>query len=173
MKQISVHLYRHEDRFYNRYINNIIKTKHIDDNGSGEETFFFAKTGIRCSFGYISRGKMWDRYLKITNHNFGRKRKPTGNMYLPRKKYREAEGHLNLRSCLQDSVIHSSPSIGRYINKLKLCNQFPPRILKYKNTSEIENTLCLIIVMNVNPVFQIEKEPCSAIIIVRKVNNGV
>ena len=64
--------------------------------------------GIRCSLGYDSSGKMWDRYRKTINHNFGRKVKSTGYIYLPGYKYRESEGHLKLRSFLQDAVINST-----------------------------------------------------------------
>ena len=66
--------------------------------------------GIRCSFGYDSIGKMWDRYWKIINYNFGRKVKSTGYIYLPGSKYCESEGRLNLISCLQDAVINSAPA---------------------------------------------------------------
>ena len=75
---------------------------------------------------------MWDRDMKITNYNFVRKRKPTGYIYLPVSKYREAEGHLKLRSYLQDNVINHSPRIGKYIKKLELYNQLPP--------GKVENT---------------------------------
>ena len=40
-KLIFVHFYHCGDRFYNRYINKTIKTKYIDDDGSGVEPIFF------------------------------------------------------------------------------------------------------------------------------------
>ena len=61
---------------------------------------------------------MWDRDWKIARDNFGRKIKSTGYIYLPGSKYREADGHLKLRSCLQYAVINSSLRIGKYVNKL-------------------------------------------------------
>ena len=45
----------------------------VNDGSVVKPNFFFIKTGIRCSFDYISRGQMWDRYRKITEDNFGRK----------------------------------------------------------------------------------------------------
>ena len=52
-KQIFVHFYLHGDWFYNRYMNKTIKTKYLDNNGSRVKPgFFFAKTGIKCSFIY-------------------------------------------------------------------------------------------------------------------------
>ena len=80
---------------------------------------------------------MWDRYRIIIKHNFGIKRKSTGYIYLSGSKYREAEIHLEIRSCLQEAVINSDPRIGKYINKLELYNQFPPRRVKDTNMSEI------------------------------------
>ena len=62
--------------------------------------------------------EMRDRYRKIARDNFGRKRKPTGFIYLPGSKLREAEGHLLMRSCLQDAVINYAPGIGKYIKNL-------------------------------------------------------
>ena len=63
---------------------------------------------------------MWDRDRKIARDNFGRKRKPTGFIYLPGSKYREAESHLIMRSCLKDAVIIYAYRIGKCINKLEL-----------------------------------------------------
>ena len=61
---------------------------------------------------------MWDRDRKIARDNFGRKRKPTGFIYLLGSKFREAEGHFSMRSCLQDAVINSAPSIGKQTSKI-------------------------------------------------------
>ena len=57
--------------------------------------------------------EMWDRYRKIARYNFGIKIKLTGFIYLPGSKFCEAEGHLMMRSCLQDAVISSVPRIGK------------------------------------------------------------
>ena len=75
--------------------------------------------------------KIWYRDRKIGRVSFGRKRKPTEFIYFPGSKLREAEGNLTVRSCLQDAVINSSPSIGRYINKLEFYRQFPLIRVKY------------------------------------------
>ena len=43
-KQILEHLFCHGDRFYNQYINTTIRTKYIDDNGTGvKPKQFFSK----------------------------------------------------------------------------------------------------------------------------------
>ena len=52
---------------------------------------------------------MWDRDRKMAKENFGRKRKATGFIFLPGSDFREAEGHLSMRSCLQDAFINSFP----------------------------------------------------------------
>ena len=75
---------------------------------------------IICSFVYSSRGKMWDRDMKITKYNFVRKRKPTGYICLPVSRYREAEGYLKPRPCFQDTVINYASRIGKYTNKLEM-----------------------------------------------------
>ena len=100
--------------------------------------------------------QMWDRDRKIARDNFCRKRKSTGFIYLPGSEFREAEGHLTMRSCLQDAVINYDPMIGKYINKLELYRQCPTRRVKDKKMSEIENTSCVKNVMKVTPVYGIE-----------------
>ena len=75
---------------------------------------------MRYTPGYDTIHKIWYRYQKIARDNFGRKRKSTGYIYLPGSRFGEAEGHLNMRSGLQDTVINSAPRIGKYINKLEL-----------------------------------------------------
>ena len=66
---------------------------------------------------------MCDIDRKIARDNFGKKRKSTGFIYLPRSTFLEAEGHLKSRSYLKDSVVNSDPRIGKYINKLELYRQ--------------------------------------------------
>ena len=85
----------------------------------------------------------------------------------------EAEGHLLLRSCLQDAVINSDPMIVKYMNKLELYRQCPPRRVKDTKIFEIENTSCVRNIMRVTPVFGIERENWGASCILRKVNDGV
>ena len=80
---------------------------------------------------------MWDRYRKITGDNFGRKINSTRFIYLPGSKFCEDKGHLEMISCLQDAAINSVPMIGKYINKLELYRQCPPRRVKYTKMSEI------------------------------------
>ena len=56
--------------------------------------------------------------IEIGNYQetvFGRKRKSTGFIYLPGSKFREAEGDLTMRSCLQDAVMNYDPRIRKYI----------------------------------------------------------
>ena len=78
-----------------------------------------------------------------------------------------------MRSCLQDAVINSVPRIGKYINKLGLYRQCPPRIVKDKKMSEIQNTSCVRNVMRVTTVSGIEIEPWEVASILRRVNDGV
>ena len=88
--------------------------------------------------------------------------KPTGYIYLPGTQYREAEGHLKLRSFLHDYVIIYAPRIGKYINKHELHRQFPPRRVKDTNMNDIKNSLCVINVVIVTSVLNIEIEPWVA-----------
>ena len=61
-KQIFLYFYRHGDRFYDRYINKIDKTKYLDDDGSGvKPKHFFIETGIRRSPCSDPAKQMWDR----------------------------------------------------------------------------------------------------------------
>ena len=78
-----------------------------------------------------------------------------------------------MRSCLQETVINYAPSIEKYINKLVLYNQCPPRRVKDTNMSEIENNWCVRSVTNVTPVFQIEIELWGADIITRTGNDVI
>ena len=95
---------------------------------------------------------MWDRDRKIARDNFSRNRKSTGFIYLPGSKFREAEVHLSMRSCLKDDVIISAPRLVKYINKIELYRQCPPRGVKGTKLSEIENTSCVKNVMRVTPL---------------------
>ena len=110
--------------------------------------------------------------MKITTENFGKKNS-TRYIYFPGYKYCEAESYLNLRSCLIYSVINSSPSIGKYINKIEFYNKCPPIRVKNKNMSEIENYSCVITVMNLTTVLNIEGQPWGASSILRKPNDEV
>ena len=60
---------------------------------------------------------MFDRDRKMAKENFSRKRKSTECIYIPGSDFRESEGHLSMRSCLQDAVINSAPRIGKYIDQ--------------------------------------------------------
>ena len=61
-----------------------------------------------------------------------------------------------MRSCLRYDVINYVPGIGKYINKLYLYRQCPPRRVKDTNISEIENTSCVTNFMRMTPVSRIE-----------------
>ena len=88
----------------------------------------------------------------------------------PWSKFREAEGHLTMRLCLQDAVINYAPRIGKYINKHELYRQWHPRRMKDTNISEIENTSSVRNVMRVTPVSGIEREPWRGASILRIFN---
>ena len=116
-----LHFFRHGDWFYNRYINT--SDKNLDDDGSGVKPNHALQIRMKCiSFG-DSLQAMFDRDRKMAKDNFGRKRKATGCIFLPGSDFREAEGHLSMRSCLQDAVINSDARVGKYINKLGLYRQ--------------------------------------------------
>ena len=89
---------------------------------------------------------------KKARDNLGRKRKSTGFIYLPGSKYREAEGHLMIRSFLKDTVINYILGIVKYTNKLELYRQCPPIRVKVTKISEIVNTSCVRNFMRVTPV---------------------
>ena len=95
----------------------------------------FLQRRTRCiSFGDPLH-ELWNRDRKIARDSFGKKRKSTGFIYLPGSKFREAEGHLSMRSCLQDAVINYAPRIGKYINRHELYRQCYPRKVKDTNIS--------------------------------------
>ena len=73
---------------------------------------------------------MWDRDKKTARETFVRQKKRTGFIYVPGSKFREAEGHFMMRSCLQDTVINYTPRIRNYINKIELYKQYNPRRVK-------------------------------------------
>ena len=98
-----------------------------------------------------------DLNQKIIKDNFGRKIKSKRYIYLPGSKYHEAEGYLKLMLCLQETFINYAPRIVKYINKLGFYYQCPTRRVKDKNMSVIENNLCGKSVINLTPVFQIER----------------
>ena len=60
-----------------------------------------------------------------------------------------------MKSCLKDDVINSEPRVGKYINKMELYRQCPPRSAKDTKMTEIENNLCVRSVMKVNQVVRI------------------
>ena len=78
---------------------------------------FLQRIMIWTSFGDPLQA-MWDRDRKIVWENVGKKGKPTGFIYVPGSKFREAEGYLLISSCLPDDVINSAPRIGKYIKNL-------------------------------------------------------
>ena len=56
--------------------------------------------------------EMWDRDRKIARDNVGKKIKSTGFIFFSGSEFREGDGHLSMRSFLQDAVNNSSPRIG-------------------------------------------------------------
>ena len=62
--------------------------------------------------------------MKQSRQSFGRRIKPSGDMFLHGSQLSEAKGHLKLRSCLHNAIISSTPNIVKYI----------------KNTTYIENS---------------------------------
>ena len=85
-----------------------------------ETNLFFSKesTGKNCLFSYSSRGKIWDRDTKNQKTILEGKKITPGYIDLTGSQYREAEGHLKLRSCLQYVVINYALRIGKCINKI-------------------------------------------------------
>ena len=70
--------------------------------------------------------------MKQSRQNVGRK-KSTGYILLSGPQLREAEGHMNLSSCLHVTIIHPAPIIVKYINKNELYKQCAPRRVKDTN----------------------------------------
>ena len=68
---------------------------------------------------------------------------------------------------------NSAPRIGKFINKLELYRQCPPRGVNDSHISEIENSSCVRNVMNVTPVSVIERVAWGAASIIRTLNDGV
>ena len=66
---------------------------------------------MRYTYGCDPIQPILDRDRKISRDGFGRKRKLSGFIYLPKSKFREAEGYLTMRLCLKDPVINSAPRI--------------------------------------------------------------
>ena len=79
---------------------------------------------------------------------------------------------MKLRSSLHDAIINSAPMIGKYVNKHELYRQFPPRRVKETNMNEIENSSCVINVMTVTPILEIEREKWDPNSILRNFNYG-
>ena len=99
------------NQFYDRYLNLVDKKKYIDDDGSGEKPkLAFQRRLIKYSFCDPIQA-MFDRDRKEAKQNFGKKRKANGCIFLPGSGFREAEGNLKMRSCLQDAVINSAQII--------------------------------------------------------------
>ena len=111
--------------------------------------------------------------MKEKRSNFGRKRKPSGCIFLSGSGFGEAEGNLIMRSCLKDAVINYAPRIGKFINKQELYRQCPPRRVKNSHVSNIEDSSCVRNVMNVTPVLGINRVAWGADSIARRVNDGV
>ena len=63
---------------------------------------------------------------------------------------------LKMRSCLQDAVINYAPRTRKFINKLEIYRQCPPRRVKNSHIYEIENSSCVKFFMNVTPVSGID-----------------
>ena len=63
-KQIFLHFFRHEDIFYNLYIYSTIRTKYLDDNGTGVKPNHFSQKQRRRNFSYSSRDQMWTIDIK-------------------------------------------------------------------------------------------------------------
>ena len=104
-------------------MNTTDRLKYLDDDGSGLKPKYLLQRIMRCTFFGDPIQAMWDRDRKMTGANFGKKRESTGFIFLPGSKFREAEGHLLMRSCLQYAVINYAPRIGKYINKLEMYRQ--------------------------------------------------
>ena len=67
---------------------------------------------MRYTSGCVQIHQMWDIERKTARDKCFRKRTSTGFIYVPGSKLCEAEGNLNMRSCLKDAVINSDLRIG-------------------------------------------------------------
>ena len=75
---------------------------------------------MRCTSFGDPLHELWDRDRKTARDKFGKKRKSTRFIYVSGSELYESEGHLSMRSYLQDAVINSAPRIGKYIDKQEL-----------------------------------------------------
>ena len=82
-KQRFLHFYRHANQFYDQYLNSVNRKKYIDDDGSSEKPKLEIQRRFMKYSCYAPLQEMLDRYKKLARHNFGRKRKPTGCIFLP------------------------------------------------------------------------------------------
>ena len=89
-------------------------------------------------------------------------------LFLPGSGFREAEGNLKMKSCLQYAVINSAPRIGKFMNKLELYRHFPPRRVKDSHISEIEDSARVRNFMNITPVSGIEEVKWGAASILKQ-----
>ena len=109
----STQYHDHQDTFSCiLVIKPIYRKRYLDDDDTGFNPKIL-QIGMRYTPSYYPIQQMWDRDRKIARDNFGKKRKLTGFIYLPGSKFREAEGHLMMRSFLQDAVINCAPRIGK------------------------------------------------------------
>ena len=119
-KQIFRHFYRHNNVFYDRYINSSNLKNYIDCDGEEHVNPKIRNKKRIRNFehsGYDPIQAMLDRNFKEKKQNFGRKRKSTGCIFLSGSGLRDAVGNYKLRSCLHDAVINAAVRIGKNINK--------------------------------------------------------
>ena len=105
-------------KFYDKYISSKHRKNYNDDDGSG----IFPKQHIRKK--YNSKYQLtYSNHYYVMKHDYikdtrirrtysGRKRKATGYVLLSGSPYRDAEGYAQLRSCLNDAIVNTSPRIG-------------------------------------------------------------
>ena len=92
-KQIFLHFCRHQDQFYDRYLNLVNNKNYIDDEFSGgKPKLEIIRRHVKYSC-YNPLQSMLDIDFKVARQNFGRKRKPTGCIFLSGSGFREAEGN--------------------------------------------------------------------------------
>ena len=111
--------------FYNKYINTEDRRKYIDDYGSDIFPIIKDKNIYTKKYQetYRNRSHVFSTpYIKdriILRVYSGIKQKAKGFVYLQGSPYHDAEGSSQIRSCLHDAIINSSPRIGQRIYKLE------------------------------------------------------
>ena len=122
------------------------------------------------------------RYYVLKNENikdtrtrrtyWGRKWRETGYVYLKVSSYSDAEGLSQLIFFLHDAINNTAQRMGQKIDKLELYRQCLPRIVKDTYMAELEKCECVLSVITIAPVLNIDREKMGAMVILLVIDDG-